>query len=200
MAPAPKGVAHAVERYLMLADMALLLRDGGNPVSSPAELRFPLPEGNAPSGWADRQERDFILLHPFARGIGKSLTASQVETFCHRLAPRRVVLVGRRGEGRFDVPVTTVNLLDQTSLLQLIWVIRRAACVISVDSGPAHLAAALGRPLVAIHSWSDPRRVGPYRKEAWVWKNGRLLPVSQMPDQEETFFPTNAEAVGGGGY
>ena len=89
---------------------------------------------------------------------------------------------------RFDAPKAAVDLLDRTSLLELIWVMRRASCVISVDSGPAHLAAALGRPMVAIHTWSDPRRVGPYRHDAWVWKNGQILTVGQLASQPEKFF------------
>ena len=44
-----------------------------------------------------------------------------------------------------------VNLANQTTLLQLIWLIRAARFTISVDSGPMHIAAA--RDLsVALHS------------------------------------------------
>jgi len=39
---------------------------------------------------------------------------------------------------------------------------RRAAAVVGVDSGPLHLAAALGKPGVAIFGPTDPARNGPY--------------------------------------
>jgi heptosyltransferase-1 len=39
---------------------------------------------------------------------------------------------------------------------------RRAHAVIGVDSGPMHLAAALGKPGVAIFGTTDPARNGPY--------------------------------------
>ncbi len=81
-----------------------------------------------------------------------------------------------------------LDLLNRTSISQLIWLIRYASFVVSVDSGPAHLAAALGRPMVAIHAWSDPRRVGPYREDAWVWKNGRLVQVRDLATMERSFF------------
>ena len=81
-----------------------------------------------------------------------------------------------------------MNLLNQTNIAQLIWLVRRAAFVVSVDSGPAHLAAALGRPMVAIHSWSDPRRVGPSRPDAWIWKNGRLVQARDLAAMERSFF------------
>ena len=188
VAPTPAGVPHAVDRYLKLT--ATLLQEAGmEPSINPRdEPRFPLPGGTPPGASPEGLERDFVLLHPFARGVGKSLTASQITAFCQRLAPRQVVLVGKRGENGCDVPGTVVNLLDQTSLSELIWIIRRATCVVSVDSGPSHLAAALGKPLVAIHTWSDPRRVGPYRPDARVWKNGRLSSMSEISKEEEAFF------------
>ncbi len=192
----PTAVTHAVDRYLTLTATVLRLADTDEPAQTP--LRFPLPEGKAPGGLGDGERDDFILLHPFARGAGKSLTASQVETFCQWLTPRQVVLIGRRVEAGFQVPRTAVDLLDRTTLFELIWTIRKAAVVISVDSGPSHLAAALGKPLVAIHTWSDPRRVGPYREDAWVWKNGRLLPMHAIASQEESFFrhpPTSPSAA-----
>lgn len=188
VAPVPTGVPHAVERYLSLAETVLQSLGHHDDTSVEPPLRFPLPEGDPPRVETERLRGGFILLHPFARGAGKSLTRPQIEEFCRWLAPRQVVLVGRRGDCRFDVPSTTVDLCDGTTLTQLIWVMRRASCVVSVDSGPSHLAVALGRPLVAIHTWSDPRRVGPYRDDAWVWKNGCLLPMAQMRSQEATLF------------
>jgi ADP-heptose:LPS heptosyltransferase len=73
----------------------------------------------------------------------------------------------------------TQDFLNRTTLGELIWLIRRALYVVSVDSGPMHIAAALTPRLLSIHTWSDPRRVGPYQPEAWVWKEGALF---QMKD------------------
>jgi heptosyltransferase I len=44
----------------------------------------------------------------------------------------------------------------------LIHATRRATAVIGVDSGPLHLAAALGKPGVAIYGPTDPARHGPF--------------------------------------
>jgi ADP-heptose:LPS heptosyltransferase len=93
-----------------------------------------------------------------------------------------VVIVGKSSR-KISVPENCVNLLNQTTLLQLIWLIRGARFVISVDSGPMHIAAAVTSQLVSIHTWSDPRRVGPYNSEAWIWKNGQLLRAGEVsPD------------------
>ena len=121
----------------------------------------------------------FVLLHPFARGARKSLSNSVIEEFCHAFEPIRVVIVGKTIR-KIAVPDNCVNLANQTTLLQLIWLIRAARFTISVDSGPMHIAAAVTSQLVSIHTWSDPRRVGPYNSDAWVWKNGELLRVEAL--------------------
>jgi ADP-heptose:LPS heptosyltransferase len=64
--------------------------------------------------------------------------------------------------------------------LQLIRLIRVARFVISVDSGPMHIAAAVNDRLLSIHTWTNPRRVGPYNTDAWIWKDGKILRVSEL--------------------
>ena len=50
-----------------------------------------------------------------------------------------------------------------TSLHQLMVFLRHALCVVAGDTGPLHLAAALGTPVVALFGPTDPARNGPYR-------------------------------------
>jgi len=54
------------------------------------------------------------------------------------------------------------NLTGNTSLVSLPALIQRADWVIANDSGPMHLAAALGVPVLGIFGPTDPRRFGPY--------------------------------------
>jgi ADP-heptose:LPS heptosyltransferase len=49
------------------------------------------------------------------------------------------------------------------SLEQLMALLRNAACIVGGDTGPLHLAVALGTPAVAIFGPTDPARNGPYR-------------------------------------
>ncbi len=161
--------AHAVERYLSLVEAC------GIPIQRP--LRFPLPTGDHLPRFDE--DEPFLLLHPFARGRRKSLSDLAVEEFCHALAPHRVVLVGRT-KRQIPVPDNCVNLFNHTTILQLIWLIRRARFTVSVDSGPMHIAAAISDRLISIHTWTDPQRVGPYNANAWVWKNGELGRVRDL--------------------
>jgi heptosyltransferase-1 len=163
--------AHAVERYLKLAEAF------GATIKEP--IRFPLPTGDELPRFDSYPP--FIVLHPFARGARKSLSNDVIDSFCRALAPVRVVLVGKTAR-RLNPPDNCVNLANQTTLLQLIWLIRTAQFTISVDSGPMHIAAAISPRLVSIHTWSDPRRVGPYEPDAWIWRRGELVRASELPE------------------
>ena len=62
-----------------------------------------------------------------------------------------------------------VNLAGRTSLSELVALLRGARLVVSNDTGPGHIAAALGSPLVMLFSWSNPARIAPYgRPECMV--------------------------------
>jgi len=63
-------------------------------------------------------------------------------------------------------PAQFFNLTGNTSLVSLPALIKRADWVISNDSGPLHLAAALGVKVVGIFGPTDPRLFGPYPSNA----------------------------------
>jgi heptosyltransferase-1 len=65
-----------------------------------------------------------------------------------------------------DVPIA--NFAGKTSVAELIALIRNARLVVSNDTGPGHIAAALDRPLVLIFGRSNPARVAPYRRKNCV--------------------------------
>lgn len=160
---------HAIERYLRLAEAA------GAKIGD--ALRSPIPSGDPLPRFDDYPP--FILLHPFARGRSKSLSNAVIEEICRAFAPTRVVVVGRSSR-KIDPPANCVELTNQTTLLQLVRLIRVARFIISVDSGPMHIAAAVTDRLLSIHTWTDPARVGPYNPDAWIWKHGNLLRVSDL--------------------
>ena len=160
---------HAVDRYLKL--VAALGIDTTGP------LTWNLPQGSRPAGFT--LEEPFVLLHPFSRGEGKSLSPEETRAFIEAL-PCPVVLAGRSKVLLPDAPKNLVNCLNRTTMSELIWLIRQARFVVSVDSGPMHIAAALTPHLLSLHTWSDPALVGPYRPEAWVWKDLTLFQARQL--------------------
>jgi heptosyltransferase-1 len=163
--------AHAVDRYLeVVRALGIQVPDGDDGLCF--KLPVEKPENPPPEG--------FVLLHPFSRGTGKSLSVESVLAFCQAMGQCPVVLVGRGGPGLGPLPGNAHNWIDATSFGQLAWLMENALFNVSVDSGPAHMAAALGENLLAIHAWSDPLKVGPYQKAAWVWKSGQLSRAGEV--------------------
>ena len=64
-----------------------------------------------------------------------------------------------------------IDLIGKTNLPQLVALLKRANLVISGDSGPMHIAAAVGTPLIAIHGPTDPALSGPVSPTATVLRS-----------------------------
>ena len=176
---------HAVKRYLAILDHL--------GIPQPETPEFLLPEGNLPAGFDARAP--YIVLHPYARGEGKSLNAGQIRAFLRGVGDRRVVIVGR-GAPLGELPPHVEDWSNRTELLELIALLRGASFIVSSDSGPMHLAAALHpERTLAIHLWSDPLKVGPCFPESLVWKAGRVATVAALDDswRPEGRAPTEAE-------
>jgi heptosyltransferase I len=57
-------------------------------------------------------------------------------------------------------PLSTLGV----PLRQLVAILDGSALVISLDTAPLHLAVALGRPVIGLMGYNNPKRVGPYRR------------------------------------
>ncbi|HUH67041.1 MAG TPA: glycosyltransferase family 9 protein, partial [Syntrophales bacterium] len=77
-----------------------------------------------------------------------------------------VVLTGAERErleqicGRMRRP--SVNMGGETTLKDLARLYQRSSLLVTTDSGPMHVAAAMGTPVVALFGPTDPSRTGPY--------------------------------------
>lgn len=181
---------HAVERYFSCL-AALGIDDRG-------EKRFPIKTSK--SHVKHLISERYIVIHPFSRGSGKELTSETargiIAAFANK-AKYKIILVGN-GKVERDFEGMVENLAGRTTLSELIEVVAGAEFVVSTDSGPMHLAAALGVPVLGIHTWSDPRRVGPYGQETWIWQGGviRRQDLAEAPLPVREFGLADARAVG----
>ena len=167
--------AHAVRRNLeMVRALGIEFTD--------ADIAFDLPAGAAPAGF-DAQT-PFVLLHPFSRGKGKALEPSVLQTLCDCLGGVRLVIVGMGGPESAPRGPRITDLTDATTLPELIWLMRRAKACVSVDSGPMHIAAAVNDRTLGIHTWTDPRKVGPFDPRAWILKGGRIARCADFSEEE----------------
>lgn len=107
-----------------------------------------------------------IVMFPDARRVEKGWHGYKqlTELILRNDRTRKVIWAGSTivpDRGSFQ-PAQFLNLTGNTSLLSLPALIKRADWVISNDSGPMHLAAALGVRTLAIFGPTDPRVCGPY--------------------------------------
>ncbi len=137
--------AHVVDRYLDLASAA-----GASSVVRTFPLPPGHPEGSLPSG-------PFVLASPLAGWAAKQWPMEYYSELGSLLEKNGGTLV-LNGPARIDAPHTFPHV---SGLPGLIDATRRAVAVVGVDSGPLHLAAALGKPGVAIFGPTDPARNGP---------------------------------------
>ena len=126
-------------------------------------------------------EARWIVLQPGARWPNKRWPVEYFAELAVKLAATqpefRFVILGAAEDGDLGVTIAgagSENCLDVTgelTLPQMIEWIRLSEAVVSNDTGPMHVAAALNKPLVALFGPTEPRRTGPY---------GQLDSVSQI--------------------
>jgi heptosyltransferase-1 len=152
------GARHVVDKNLTLA--AALGADSG-------PVEFPLPPGDPPP---DLPAEQFVLASPVAGWKSKQWPPeyyARLAELLHRRSGMMLVLDCAAADRLYCeqirrlAPAGSCHL--QVSQIEgLIAATRRARAVVGIDSGPLHLAAALGVGGVAIFGQTDPARNGPY--------------------------------------
>jgi heptosyltransferase I len=160
LAPLDTWNKHAVERYLSVADFMGLGQ-------SPVEFIFPTDD-------RDRQfiaellpgHEPFAVLLPTTHWETKKWPLEYFAALVKPLRERfglRTVIAGDPATAALAFP-DAINLGGKTTLRQLTALLERAALVIANDTGPMHIAAALGRPLVTMYGPTSPIQTGPYQR------------------------------------
>ncbi|NLP09700.1 glycosyltransferase family 9 protein [bacterium] len=131
-------------------------------------------------GWPDRR----VAVINFSGGwAAKRWPLPRFAELCETLArtyPFRLVAIwgpGERQEAeqlRRMAQTSGIVPAPATNLLQLAALLQRAAIMVTTDSGPMHIAAAVGTPCVAIFGPTDPRLQGPYGDQHTVVRNTAL--------------------------
>jgi heptosyltransferase-1 len=165
---------HIVEQNLSLAE-AVAQRTLRIPT-------FDLPRDDAAEQECDRRleaqgTKEFVLLNPGAGWGAKQWPAQRYGEVAAQLAEdglKVLINLGPGEEGLARVVENSSGGAAETftgSLTQLIALTRRARLFIGGDTGPMHLAAALGVPVVAIFGPTDPARNGPFATRSIVLRS-----------------------------
>lgn len=112
---------------------------------------------------------DYVVMVPGARKPAKRWPAHRFGELASLLPIKTLVIGSSEDIYLADAVVerskgSAISLAGKTDLKALIKIIRGARFVVSNDSGPMHIAAALGVPVFAIFGPTDPKRTGPYGK------------------------------------
>ena len=185
----PAG-AHVVEMNLSLA------RTAG---ASAGPAQFPLQISPDADAWLDqqletRQLTEFYVICPGGGWRSKCWPAEQYGHLHRRLVERhgwRGVVTYGPGERALAESARLVAgepepFVLGADLAQLKALLRRAKFVVAADTGPLHLAAALGTPVVGLYGPTDPQRNGPYGQLDSVVRNARASQTTYQRGRDDS--------------
>lgn len=163
------------------------------PAPAPA-LRLP-PGLTAPHGL---EPGSFAVIHPGAARAEKYWRPerwAEVIDFCQRELALPCVLTGGRGDVLEDRHLAAiragmdrpcVDLAGKLDLLTLAATLAEARMVVGVDSGPMHLAAALGTPGIVLFGPTNPFHWRPRGRRSLVLQSGRAAPLAEPDFQQHS--------------
>ena len=173
-AVAPNPNLHQVEKNLAVAEAWL-----GRPLPRYPLHYAPAERGNLPDALASHPR--YAVLHLSTGGVQPRWAVERFAAVGEYLLQRYAYTPVFTGSAN-DAPAesdpaalfgqATVNLVGQTSILDMAEILRHAALLVSVDTGVVHLAAAVGTPCVSLHFRRD------YPPENWYAWQVPTVPVS----------------------
>lgn len=161
---------HAVDRCLKIA--AELGFDTSNP-------RFPMPDIEETENVKDIKQGlgRYSIIIPGARKEANKWPAERYADLAKRLK-KNFLVIGSKADERLGKKIEELSggfaksIAGQTNLIELCSIIKNADYVVSNDTGPMHIAAAYGVPVVAIFGPANPARTGPYGSGHVVVQSG----------------------------
>ena len=170
----PRG-PHKVDHNLTLAEYAGARR---------SQPRFPLailPEDEESVGlqMKARELKEYVVLNPGGGWRSKCWPAERYgqlhRKLMERFGWRGVVTPGPGEEGLARRAIEAAGaeppVKISVGLGPLMALLRGAKLVVSADTGPLHLASALGSPVVGLYGPTDPARNGPYSEGDVIVRN-----------------------------
>jgi heptosyltransferase-1 len=157
---------HVIDKHLALLRALTIEAEGTRefPLPPTPEEARRVSEQLAGRGW-----RDFAVLNPGGGWPSKLWPPAAFGAVAQGLAARGIVPVvtwGTGEEGLADAVVaaskSTATHCFPTTLLEYLELARRARIVVAADTGPLHLACAIGTPVVGVFGPTDPVRNGPF--------------------------------------
>ncbi|MBW2109319.1 MAG: lipopolysaccharide heptosyltransferase I [Deltaproteobacteria bacterium] len=162
---------HALTRSMMLLEASLGIVPEQIVFRLPISLKHKEAAKGLLSDEQDPAHGPLVVVHPVAKWETKLWENLKFSRLCDALVRRydaRIVFTGQRRDRRTINDIRSgmceagLDLSGKTPLMVLAALFETADCVISTDTGPMHLAAAVGTPVVALFGPTAPWRTGPF--------------------------------------
>jgi lipopolysaccharide heptosyltransferase I len=162
-----RSTIHLVDYYLEIAAEAGYKTD---------DVEFVLPQSGSNTKTMAKQltgENDYAVLVPGSAHEDKCWPTEKFAKLSEKINEKygfSIVAIGTKTESvlveqiQRNTEIPIINLAGQTDIPTLVEVLKRSKLVISNDTGPGHIAAAFGKPMVMIFGRSNPARVQPYKR------------------------------------
>ncbi|GAB7225762.1 glycosyltransferase family 9 protein [Vibrio owensii] len=141
-----------------------------------SELTWSLSYSEQDARWAETQlqaDKPNLLLVPGASKAYKNWNAKGYVDVINYARDKgwNVILAGSPAKVEVDLAneiqallrEPCLNLVGESSILQMLALIDKVEMVIAPDTGPAHMASAMNTPIIGLYAHHNPIRVGPYR-------------------------------------
>jgi len=103
----------------------------------------------------------YVVLHPYSKWRTKLWPWRYYQELVEAMPEHKFVVVGEGPWFPLEAPGRLVDLRGKLNIRTLVTVLDRAQSILSTDSGPAHIAGALGRPVLVLFGATDWRKTKP---------------------------------------
>ena len=169
---APRSREHVLDSLFGFAE-ALGVRE--------RSMRWDIPLPESALAYARRVVPDgerALVISPCSSHVLRNWSAERYAAVADHAVARhglRVLLCGGRSALELEygeriaglMRQPCANLVGQDTLLELLATLQRATVLVSPDSGPAHMATAVGTPVIGLYAATNPARSGPYYSRQW---------------------------------
>ncbi|KAA9130308.1 glycosyltransferase family 9 protein [Marinihelvus fidelis] len=166
-----------------------------------ATPRWDLPVSDTDRAWAEKQlpgDQHTLVISPCSSHTLRNWSVPRYATvadYAARSLGMRVVLSGGPSDLEREMAAAihdemrseVIDLVGKDTLTQSMGLLERASVVMTPDSGPAHIASALGTPVIGLYAATWSRRSGPY--------NSLDLTVDRFTEAAQQFRDSTPEGL-----
>ncbi|MCZ8529833.1 glycosyltransferase family 9 protein [Alteromonas sp. PRIM-21] len=159
--------AHVLKGFMDFADAL--------GVPEPKEVSWNIPVASEDAKWGEEQAKTlgkYVVISPAASKAERNWLPQRYASIADYIQEAGVTVILCGGPGDLDrktadaikasVKYPLRDFTGQTTLHQLLMLLKHAHLVIAPDTGPAHMATTVGTPVIGLYAHSNPRRTGPY--------------------------------------